>query len=308
VMMPTLGGFGLLRELRADPVLRAVPLILLSARAGEEASVEGLEAGADDYLVKPFNARELVARVRTHLEMVRVRREVAAAEAREATLREAVRARDDFLSVASHELKTPLAAFRLQMDLLERGLDPEVRARMSERLIVARRQVQRLASVVETLLDVSQLTSGRLHLRLEPLDLAALVTEGVMRMHEETARAGCAVTVSAAAPVPGHFDRVRLEAVVQNLLSNAVKFGAGKPIEVRVWGEGRRAPRDAQEAPLTWPRPARAGPCVGLPAIRPNAIRAVRGDAVRLLSVVDPATSYSEVSPCRCAALLALEG
>jgi signal transduction histidine kinase len=59
-----------------------------------------------------------------------------------------------------------------------------------------------------------------------------------MRMHEETARAGCAVTVSAAASVPGHFDRVRLEAVVQNLLSNAVKFGAGKPIEVRAWGEG----------------------------------------------------------------------
>jgi signal transduction histidine kinase/CheY-like chemotaxis protein len=68
VMMPRLDGFGLLRALRADPALRDVPVILLSARAGEESTIEGLEAGADDYLVKPFAARELLARVRTHVE------------------------------------------------------------------------------------------------------------------------------------------------------------------------------------------------------------------------------------------------
>ena len=74
VMMPVLDGFGLLREVRRDDDLRAVPLILLSARAGEESRVEGLEAGADDYLPKPFSARELLARVRTHLEIARLRR------------------------------------------------------------------------------------------------------------------------------------------------------------------------------------------------------------------------------------------
>src|SRR5262249_53500306 len=63
VMMPELDGFGLLRELRADPRTRTVPVVLLSARAGEESRVEGLAAGADDYLVKPFSARELLARV-----------------------------------------------------------------------------------------------------------------------------------------------------------------------------------------------------------------------------------------------------
>jgi PAS domain S-box-containing protein len=73
VMMPRLDGFGLLRALRADPTLRDVPVILLSARAGEESTIEGLEAGADDYLVKPFAARELLARVRTHVELARQR-------------------------------------------------------------------------------------------------------------------------------------------------------------------------------------------------------------------------------------------
>ncbi len=75
VMMPKLDGFGLLRELRTDPQFRAVPLVLLSARAGEESRLEGLRAGADDYLVKPFSARDLLARVATHLKMARVRRE-----------------------------------------------------------------------------------------------------------------------------------------------------------------------------------------------------------------------------------------
>jgi PAS domain S-box-containing protein len=74
VMMPNLDGFGLLKALRADPATMAIPVVMLSARAGEDGTVEGLEAGADDYLVKPFAARELLARVRANLELDRVRR------------------------------------------------------------------------------------------------------------------------------------------------------------------------------------------------------------------------------------------
>ena len=75
VMMPRLDGFGLIRELRADPNTRTIPVIVLSARAGEEARVEGIEHGADDYLIKPFSARELLARVQTHVDMARMRNE-----------------------------------------------------------------------------------------------------------------------------------------------------------------------------------------------------------------------------------------
>ncbi|HSR11086.1 MAG TPA: PAS domain S-box protein, partial [Thermodesulfobacteriota bacterium] len=77
IMMPNLDGFGLLREFRADPVLRTVPIILLSARAGEESRIEGMQQGADDYLIKPFSARELLARVAAHMEMARMRKEAA---------------------------------------------------------------------------------------------------------------------------------------------------------------------------------------------------------------------------------------
>jgi signal transduction histidine kinase/DNA-binding response OmpR family regulator len=73
VMMPIMNGFELLEALRADPLTQQIPVIMLSARSGEEATVTGLEAGADDYLVKPFAARELLARVRSNLELDRVR-------------------------------------------------------------------------------------------------------------------------------------------------------------------------------------------------------------------------------------------
>jgi PAS domain S-box-containing protein len=86
VMMPRLDGFELLQQLRDDPQTREVPIILLSARAGEESSVEGLEAGADDYLIKPFSTRELLARVESNLKMARMRQEAAM---RERELREA---------------------------------------------------------------------------------------------------------------------------------------------------------------------------------------------------------------------------
>ncbi|HEX8109559.1 MAG TPA: response regulator, partial [Kofleriaceae bacterium] len=86
VMMPNLDGFGLMRALRADERTRAIPVVLLSARAGDESRIEGLQAGADDYLVKPFSARELIARVRTHLELSRLRREAELQSSRLNTL------------------------------------------------------------------------------------------------------------------------------------------------------------------------------------------------------------------------------
>ena len=103
VMMPALDGFGLVSALRSHPQTRTVPVILLSARAGEEARIEGLQSGADDYLVKPFTARELLARVDTHLRMSQLRQDVAqAVRAAEERLRLAIESAD--LGTWDHDL------------------------------------------------------------------------------------------------------------------------------------------------------------------------------------------------------------
>ena len=203
VMMPRLDGVGLLRALRAAPHTKDLPILLLSARAGEEATLEGLTSGADDYLVKPFSARELLVRVKSNLERVRMRREVARERAHVETLVEAVRARDDFLSAASHELKTPLTSFQLNLSAIERGLSTVSQHNVGDRLEMARRSVRRLARLVETLLDVSQLTTGRLQLAFAQVDLAALVGEVVADAEREARRLGTPLNVRLEAPVEG---------------------------------------------------------------------------------------------------------
>ncbi len=121
VMMPELDGFAFLRALRADPRTREVPVVLLSARAGEEAVVEGLERGADDYLVKPFSARELLARVDTHVELTRLRREAAqlARQALESAETERVRLRGLFMQMpaAIAVLRGPEHVYEFANDL-----------------------------------------------------------------------------------------------------------------------------------------------------------------------------------------------
>ena len=126
VMMPQLDAFGLLRAIREDSSLASTPVILVSARAGEESRVEGLEADADDYLIKPFAARELLARVAAHVKMSNLRRETAEREERmrgEAELeREKLRASEERLAEAGRhysELQRADAELQLQVELLQ---------------------------------------------------------------------------------------------------------------------------------------------------------------------------------------------
>jgi signal transduction histidine kinase len=171
-----------------------------------------------------------------------------------AELQRAVEARDEFLSVASHELKTPLTALRLQVQSLQRSVHRAPDAQYSADQLRAKfdaadRQVQRLVELIDALLDVSRLQAGRMDITLEETDLAAVVTEVVERGRTAAAATGSVLTLDAATPVVGHWDRSRVDQVMTNLVSNAIKYGGGKPIHVRVYTEpfsdgdsqGRRA-------------------------------------------------------------------
>lgn len=158
---------------------------------------------------------------------------------------DAIRARDVFLSVASHELNTPLTSLALNVQALQRALEqrtpeglPPDTVRL--KLTAVRRQIERLANLVRELLDVSRVTAGQLRLEPEDGDFAALVRDMVPRFSEVLARAGCELRLSVPETVPGAWDRLRVEQVVVNLLSNAIKYGPGRPIEVRVEADADR--------------------------------------------------------------------
>lgn len=213
--------------------LMGVPVVVRGERLAT--LVMGVDGGAPPYGVADLTMlSDLAHRVAFALDNARLFREA----------QEAVRAREDFLSIASHELRTPLTPLQLFFQRVrgERGADLLASPQRLEPILErSERQVQRLTALVDTLLDVSRLSSGRLQLEVAECDLAELARDVAGRFSEEAARTGCTIGVLAPEPVIGCWDRFRLEQVVTNLLSNALKYGGGKPVDVSVSCRADRA-------------------------------------------------------------------
>jgi signal transduction histidine kinase len=231
-MMPELDGFALLRRLREDDELASVPVIMLSARAGDEARVGGLDAGADDYLVKPFSARELVARIETQL---KARRQKQAAEEARAVAEEATRAKDEFMAMLGHELRNPLAPILTTLQVMKLRGDGIFE---QERALIAR-QVRHVVRLVDDLLEVSRITRGKISLDHGFVDLGETIARAIelasplleQRMHH------LMVDVEAGLFLEG--DKTRLAQVFANLLTNAAKYTpSGGSITVTAKHEG----------------------------------------------------------------------
>ena len=255
VMMPGMGGDELVRALRADPATADVPVLVLTAKADDPLRVRMLEDGAQDYVMKPFSAAELRARVRNLVAAKRAR-DVLRAEldvkgdslesmakqlARrgrdlQTALAEAMVARDHaeqatriktrFLELVSHELRTPLTTLQLQLDRMERGrgepLTPSVQARVAR----MSRSAQRLLRMVESLLEQARIQSGRLDVDVAAFDLAAAAREAVDEVAPLAEEKGLRVELvdDAVALPPLASDERLVRLVVLNLLGNAVKF------------------------------------------------------------------------------------
>ena len=158
---------------------------------------------------------------------------------------EAIQARDEFLSIASHELRTPLSAVVLQLAGLQNALHETKLQSLNTKLIgkidKAVKATGRLTTLVDSLLDVSRIASGRLQLYPEECDLVDVARDVVEREADTARRAGCELRLHIEAPIQGVWDRIRVEQILANLLSNAMKYGPGKPVEVTVATAGDTA-------------------------------------------------------------------
>jgi len=219
VMMPHLDGMGLVRQLRDNPDTRTLPVILLSARAGQEASLEGLAAGADDYLAKPFTSQELLARVRTHLTMARARDEL---------LTKLTHANEDlkaFSSSVSHDLRAPLRALDGFTSILEEDHASELTQEARAKIKMIRDSARHMADIVEALLTLSRIGYQAIH--KEPFETAALVAAICGEMSASNGGAKADVSVGELPHSWG--DAALLRQVWVNLISNALKYSAKKP-------------------------------------------------------------------------------
>jgi PAS domain S-box-containing protein len=164
-------------------------------------------------------------------------RDITQAKEIEAALEKALRLRDDFLSIASHELKTPLTSISMQVEVIQKNLFPKlnpdyIETRLESALKLVARNSRRLGQLIEQLLDVARLNSEKLGVNFAQDDLASLIRDMVEQCADQIGASGSKVSLDLPADAPASFDSVRIEQVVVNLLTNAVKYGNGNPIEI----------------------------------------------------------------------------
>jgi signal transduction histidine kinase len=280
VMMPRLSGDQLVRRLRERAEFDAVPVVLLTAKADDELRVRLLREGAQDYVMKPFSAEELRARV-SNLVTIKRAREVLQREldtqlrdleslAKEVTFRKrelqtsyeemrfareqaerASQVKSDFLRLVSHELRTPLTAISGYLEVLRRAKSEGLSEPQRQLVGKIGRSANRLRDLVESLLEYTRIQSGRLVVHPEPLDLAALAADVADELRPQAEQKGITLAVESAAPLAPLLSDARLvRLVLVNLIGNAVKFTGRGGVTVSVaQGGGRHAVSVADTGP-----------------------------------------------------------
>ncbi|UVL32291.1 hybrid sensor histidine kinase/response regulator [Pseudomonas sp. B21-041] len=271
VQMPGMNGFELAELMRGTEKTKNIPIIFVSA-AGRELNYafKGYESGAVDFLHKPLDIHAVKSKVNVFVDLYRqskalkqqlealeqARREQEALlqqlQNTQLELEQAVRMRDDFMSIVAHEVRTPLNGLILETQLRKMHLARDNAAaftldKMHAMVDRDERQIKSLIRLIEDMLDVSRIRTGKLSIRPSRFDLVQLVSNLLQNFAQQIEAAETEVSFTAPVPVEGHWDEFRIEQVVTNLLTNALRYGGRSPIEVRVYCEGDEARIEVQD-------------------------------------------------------------
>ncbi|PRB50871.1 hybrid sensor histidine kinase/response regulator [Pseudomonas sp. MYb2] len=271
VQMPGMNGFELAELMRGTEKTKNIPIIFVSA-AGRELNYafKGYESGAVDFLHKPLDIHAVKSKVNVFVDLYRqskaMKQQVEALEqarreqeallqqlqSTQLELEQAVRMRDDFMSIVAHEVRTPLNGLILETQLRKMHLARDNAAaftldKMHAMVDRDERQIKSLIRLIEDMLDVSRIRTGKLSIRPSRFDLVQLVSNLLQNFAAQIEAAETDVSFTAPAPVEGHWDEFRIEQVVTNLLTNALRYGGRSPIQVRVYREGDEARVEVQD-------------------------------------------------------------
>ncbi|MBK5343961.1 MULTISPECIES: hybrid sensor histidine kinase/response regulator [unclassified Pseudomonas] len=271
VQMPGMNGFELAELMRGTEKTKNIPIIFVSA-AGRELNYafKGYESGAVDFLHKPLDIHAVKSKVNVFVDLYRqskaMKQQVEALEqarreqeallqqlqSTQLELEQAVRMRDDFMSIVAHEVRTPLNGLILETQLRKMHLARDNAAaftldKMHAMVDRDERQIKSLIRLIEDMLDVSRIRTGKLSIRPNRFDLSQLVGNLLQNFAQQMEAAETEVSFTAPEPVVGHWDEFRIEQVVSNLLTNALRYGGRSPIQVRVYREGDEARIEVQD-------------------------------------------------------------
>jgi len=232
VMMPNMDGFEVCRRLKQDDATSDIPVIFLTAKTSMASLVEGFETGAVDYIAKPFNASELMARVRTH---VRLRQT-------DVGLRRFMAEKDRFLGIVAHQFDTPFGSLRGMLKLLQeqhKELPPE---ELEEYLDMAVQTSDMLAGLLENLLLWSKLHTGGFGYAPRQLSVRDLMEDVSRSVEGKAAAKGIRVELAIDPALSTRADLEMAERALEGLLSNAIKYSpSGGVVKVTAAGQGGKA-------------------------------------------------------------------
>ncbi|MCK8663475.1 hybrid sensor histidine kinase/response regulator [Pseudomonas azerbaijanoccidens] len=265
VQMPGMNGFELAEMMRGTEKTKNIPIVFVSA-AGRELNYafKGYESGAVDFLHKPLDIHAVKSKVNVFVELFRQskamkqqveeleqsRREQEALlqqlQSTQLELQQAVRMRDDFMSIVAHEVRTPLNGLILETQLRKMHLARDNAAaftldKMHAMVDRDERQIKSLIRLIEDMLDVSRIRTGKLSIRPTLFDLSTLVRGLLQNFAQQIEAAEASVSLEAEQAVIGNWDEFRIEQVISNLLTNALRYGAKSPISVKVYSESGQA-------------------------------------------------------------------
>ncbi len=228
VMMPEIDGFEVCRRLKADPTTADIPVIFMTALADTTDKIKGFQAGAVDYVTKPFQFDEVLARVSAHLTLRRLMADMEALVAeRTVELQRAYAAlarldhhKSDFIQIAAHELRTPLTIIKGYAQLLQRDAAPETRERVAGILT----GVERMRAVTESMLDVARIDGDELTLHARTTTLHEIWQPVIDNLRLVLVERNLTLTLTDAPAAPFWADPVLLSKVLEQLLSNAIKY------------------------------------------------------------------------------------
>ncbi len=222
VMMPGIDGFETCRLLKTLYGDKAAPVIFITAKNDSDDVVAGLAAGGVDYLPKPFNAREVVARIRSHLQNQLL---VAEQQRLVEQLSRANAAKNRFLGMAAHDLRNPLASIRGLTEFLRDGVVGKLTNDQLDLVTTIHDASQSMLDLVNELLDVATIEAGELKLTLAPHDLVEIVAKSVALGNMEATKKNTRIQLQATVEhLTLAIDSTKIRQVIDNLLSNAVKY------------------------------------------------------------------------------------
>lgn len=225
VMMPGIDGYEVTRRVRQNENLPFIPILLITAY-DQPSVVKGLDLGADEFIRKPVEVDELLARVRS---LLRLKHSL---DERDAIARQ----REDFVSRLTHDLRTPMVAADRMLGLFLEGAFGEIPEEMEEALITLARSNQNLLEMVNTLLQVYRYEAGRQTLNLQAVDLSQVIEEVAQELEPLVTEEGLSLVLEITDSVPSvEGDRLELRRVVTNLIGNAIKFTDQGRVEVRLY-------------------------------------------------------------------------